>query len=76
MLRVFGWLVLLTRSDRAKNAEILILCHQIAVLQRQVATPRLSWCRYLPRWLSWLSGRRLSAGSPPVLTPREDVTAG
>jgi len=27
MLRVFGWLVVLARSDRAKNAEILILCH-------------------------------------------------
>jgi len=42
-LRVFGWLVLLARSDRAKDAEILILRHQVAVLQRQVRTPRLSW---------------------------------
>jgi hypothetical protein len=37
--RVFGWLALLARSDRAKDAEILILRHQIAVLQRQVKTP-------------------------------------
>ena len=43
MLHVFGWLALLTRSDRAKDAEILILRHQVAVLQRQVKTPRLSW---------------------------------
>ncbi len=43
MLRVFGWLALLIRSDRAKDAEILILRHQVAVLQRQVKTPRLSW---------------------------------
>ena len=43
MLRVFGWLALLASSDRAKDTEILILRHQVAVLQRQVKTPRLSW---------------------------------
>jgi putative transposase len=43
VLRVFGWLALLVRSDHAKDAEILILRHQVAVLQRQVSTPRLSW---------------------------------
>src|SRR5271170_3287787 len=43
VLRVFGWLTLLARSDRAKDAEILILRHQVAVLQRQVEVPRLSW---------------------------------
>jgi putative transposase len=43
VLRVFGWLALLARSDRAKDARILILRHQVAVLQRQVKTPKLSW---------------------------------
>jgi putative transposase len=43
VLRVFGWLALLARSDCAKDAEILILRHQVAVLQRQVKNPRLSW---------------------------------
>ena len=42
VLRVFGWLALLARSDRAKDAEILILRHQVSVLQRQVKAPRLS----------------------------------
>jgi hypothetical protein len=43
VLHMFGWLALLARSDRAKDAEILILRHQVAVLQRQVKNPRLSW---------------------------------
>jgi hypothetical protein len=43
MLRVFGWLALLARSDRAEDAEILLLRHQVAVLQGQPRTPRLSW---------------------------------
>src|ERR1700745_1053088 len=43
VLRVFGWFALLAWSDRAKDAGILILRHQVAVLQRQVKTPQLSW---------------------------------
>jgi putative transposase len=43
VLRVLGWFALLARSDRGKDAEILILRHQAAVLQRQVKALRLSW---------------------------------
>jgi putative transposase len=42
-VRLLGWVVLLVRSDRSKDIEILVLRHQIAVLRRQVARPRWSW---------------------------------
>jgi putative transposase len=41
-VRLAGWVVLLGRSQRSKDAEILVLRHQLAVLRRQVATPRPS----------------------------------
>jgi putative transposase len=39
-MRIFAWLVLLSRSSAAKNAEILILRHELAVLRRQVTAPK------------------------------------
>ena len=43
MVRVLGWLVLLGRSQASKDAKIMVLRHEVAVLRRQVTRPRPDW---------------------------------
>ena len=43
MIRVFGWLLLLGRSQASKDAEIMVLRHEVTVLRRQVAQPKPDW---------------------------------
>ena len=43
MLRVLGWLALLARSNAAKDVEILMLRHEVAVLRRTNSRPALTW---------------------------------
>jgi putative transposase len=43
LVRVLSWLVLLARSDAAKDAEILVLRHEVAVLRRTNTRPALTW---------------------------------
>jgi putative transposase len=43
LTRVLGWLALLARSDAAKDVEILVLRHEVAVLRRHNQRPTLNW---------------------------------
>src|ERR1019366_4794372 len=40
MIRVFGWLLLLGRGQASKDAEIMVLRHEVSVLRRQVPRPK------------------------------------
>ncbi len=42
-VRLCGWLVLLSRSSASKDAELLVLRHEVAVLRRSHPQPRLDW---------------------------------
>jgi hypothetical protein len=40
LIGVFGWMVLLGRSEAVKDVEIMVLRHEVAVLRRQVVRPK------------------------------------
>jgi transposase len=42
-VRLCGWLVLLGRSAACKDAELLVLRHEVAALRRTHPRPRLDW---------------------------------
>ena len=42
-VRLCGWLILLSRSSASKDAELLVLRHEVAVLRRTHPRRRLDW---------------------------------
>jgi len=60
MVRLFGWLVLLARSDASRDVEILVLRHEVAILRRRVTRPKPDWAdRAVIAALTRLLPRRL-----------------
>ncbi len=65
-IQLCGWLVLPGRSSASKNAELLVLRHEVAVLRRTHPRPPLDWAdrvvlaaliRLLPARTGWSSPR-------------------
>ena len=69
MIRVFGWLQLLGRGQAPKDAEIMVLRHEVTVLRRQVARPK-------PDWADRAVLAALARLLPTVLRARRLVTPG
>jgi len=42
-VRLAGWMALLARSSASKDAELLVLRQEVAVLRRQNPRPKLDW---------------------------------
>ena len=42
-VRLTGWMALLARSAASKDAELLVLREEVAVLRRQNPRPKLDW---------------------------------
>jgi putative transposase len=57
--RLIGWMALLARSAALKDAELLVLRQEVAVLRRQHPKPRLDW-----------ADRAVLAALPAQLLPR------
>ena len=68
-IRLAGWMALLARSAASKDAELLVLRHEVAVLRRTQPRPRLDW-----------ADRAVLAALirvlPPRLRPHRLVTPG
>jgi len=58
--KLLSWMVLHTHSDTANEIEILVLRHQLAVLQRGTSRPRINTHLFLSRSAAESDGGRSS----------------
>jgi hypothetical protein len=76
LTRVLSWLALLARSDAAKDVEILMLRHEIAVLRRTHDRPTLTWLdRAVLSALSRLAAAYLAAPVAAGVAPNAAALA-
>ena len=62
-VRLTGWMALLARSSASKDAELLVLRQEVAVLRRQHPKPKLGWAGPTGRyWLPWPGCSRSRCG--------------
>ena len=67
-VRLTGWMALLARSAASKDAELLVLRQEVAVLRRQHPKPKLDWAdRMVLAALARLLPRPLRMS--PLVTP-------
>jgi putative transposase len=67
-VRLAGWMALLARSSASKDAELLVLRQEVAVLRRQ--NPKLDWAdRAMLAVVAWLLPRPLWMRQRPDFSP-------
>ena len=80
--RLLNWLLLLGRTSLAKNIELLVLRHEVAVLRRTNPRPRLDWAdravlaALIRRLPTALRGRRLITPATVLRWHRRLITTG
>jgi hypothetical protein len=69
-IRLAGWMVLLARSSASKDAELLVLRQEVAVLRRQHPRPRDRAGQFTDAFDAVLAGAGIEVVKIPPRSPR------
>jgi hypothetical protein len=71
-VRLTGWMALLARSAASKDAGLLVLRHEVAVLRRKNPKPKMDWAgRAVRAALAWLCVPKTCATWADVCSGRQ-----